>query len=895
MASPALMANISAAPSSIDDEMPYPTKIASLHQKLYYAFVMTGRDGPLQQSRYLLLHLSSRSITPGAGLTWEETKGPPSEQQGQFTAPDATTHSWRHLVHTSAPHCSSSGCERMLEHTAHFSSFSINWLFTLAKGGLETHVSVKAHINGFLVGLDSTLKYSNAEADPIEVVFRFPLEESFAVVGLEAVIDGRKVKAVIREKEEARQMYDDAIASGHSAALAEEKKGDIFSISLGNLPPRKDAELHLKLAGQLPLDAEGGVRFSLPAVLKPRYTPVGSTDPLAKIEAASHHGSAPAVFSFHLEVASRGVSDVTSPTHQLSKETRGGVIKASINEGQPLDKDLVVVVQYKSPYEPKAIVENGEKGADKESMMSGPVVMLNFFPQFKSSKAACEFIFLVDRSGSMDGEFIRSARETLILFLKSIPPGCSFNIIGFGSNYESLFPSSVPYNQENLDRAIQHAECVEADLGGTELFPPLQFIFGQRLLEGLPRQVFVLTDGSVSNTEACIQEVKRNVESARCFTFGIGSGVSTYLVNGLAQAGNGTAEFIQSGERLQPKVIRSLKQALQPSVTNLRVEFQLPAGFEVTQAPSKAPVLFSGDKAVVYGILKGPSELMSPVDCTASLKGQILDQPLEYSIPFEVPGNSPSFPIPIIHHLAAKALIKDWERDGGNKKSEIVKLSIDEGSHEDMGHYCTDKRIRRMFTILFACISCLRMRCMSYEDDEDCMSFDLMCAAPASSTGKDCNELYCDEKYQMLPISDEMDDMFATKSEMKEDIFFVEKEYNSSMSRSSGGYRGTTDSLSSLISLQQADGSWKLDDVIAKVLSKSFKELSDACPVKCDGGVATLWATILCVVYLELKHPSQKDEWELIAMKAELWLDGQSLPAGADLNAMKAVAKKLMV
>ena len=377
-------------------------------------------------------------------------------------------------------------------------------------------VSVKAHINGFLVGLDSTLKYSNTGADPIEVVFRFPLEESFAVVGLEAVIDGRKVKAVIREKEEARQMYDDAIASGHSAALAEEKTGDIFSISLGNLPPHKDAELHLKLAGELPLDAEGGVRFSLPAVLKPRYTPVGSTDPLAKTEAASHQGSAPAVFSFHLEVASRGVSDVTSPTHQLSKETKGGVIKASINEGQPLDKDLVVVVQYKSPYEPRAIVENGEKGVNKkESMMSGPVVVLNFFPEFKSTKAACEFIFLVDRSGSMDGEFIQSARETLILFLKSIPPGCSFNIIGFGDDYESLFSSSVPYNQENLDRAIQHAERVDADLGGTELLPPLKFIFGQPLLEGLPRQVLVLTDGSVSNTEACIQEVKRNVERAR--------------------------------------------------------------------------------------------------------------------------------------------------------------------------------------------------------------------------------------------------------------------------------------------------------------------------------------------------------------------------------------------
>lgn len=41
---------------------------------------------------------------------------------------------------------------------------------------------------------------------------------------------------------------------------------------------------------------------------------------------------------------------------------------------------------------------------------------------------------------------------------------------------------------------------------------------------------------------------------SRVFTFGIGSGASTALVNGLAKAGNGTAEFIKEGERMQPKV-----------------------------------------------------------------------------------------------------------------------------------------------------------------------------------------------------------------------------------------------------------------------------------------------------------------------------------------------------
>ena len=158
----------------------------------------------------------------------------------------------------------------------------------LLVAGKLTHVplkgvSVNATINGYLAGLDSTLKYSSDGADPLEVVFRFPIEESFAIVGLEAIIAGRRIKVDLREKEEARQAYDDALASGFTAALGEEKSDDIFSVSLGNLPPKSDAELHLKLVGELPINAEGGVRFALPSVLKPRYTPTGSTDPLDKV------------------------------------------------------------------------------------------------------------------------------------------------------------------------------------------------------------------------------------------------------------------------------------------------------------------------------------------------------------------------------------------------------------------------------------------------------------------------------------------------------------------------------------------------------------------------------------------------------------------------------------
>ena len=284
-------------------------------------------------------------------------------------------------------------------------------------------------------------------------------------------------------------------------------------------------------------------------------------------------------------------------------------------------------------------------------------------------------------------------------------------------------------------------------------------------------------------------------------------------------------------------------------------------------------MLFSGDKAVVYGILTGPSELMSPVDCTASLKGQIGDQPVEYSIPFEVPGNSPSFPIPIIHHLASKSLIKDWAQDGGNKKSEIVKLSIESSV---VSSHTAFVAIDENNQPVKGAMKTWDITAKKVESDGKKRSGRTRQTARKSTGGKAPRR-----KLAHASIA------VCSDGEMEEE--------DDCLSASGPGHTGRgTDSLSSLISLQQADGSWKLDDVIAKVLSKSLKELSDACPVKCDGGVSTIWATVLCCVYLELKHPSQKDEWELIAMKAELWLDGQSLPAGADLNRMKDAAKRLM-
>ena len=380
-------------------------------------------------------------------------------------------------------------------------------------------ISVQVKVKGYLVGVSSTLNYSNDTSNPLEVTLRFPLEESFAVVELEAIIDGRKVKASVHEKEKARDMYDDAITSGHTAAYAEEKAGDIFSISLGNLPSGSVAEIKLRMVGELPIDSEGRVRFTLPSVLKPRYTPEGSSDPLAATQNPSvKQASVAGVFKFSMSIeGAKRVAKVSSPTHQVKTEETMDCVDVCIAGEGPVSGDVTILIGYKDPHEPMAMVEAAIEGSKTKEMKS-KAVMLTFFPKFSVlQKVACEFIFVVDRSGSMRGSYIKSASETLVLFLKSIPQGCFFNIISFGSWYESFFPSSTPYNQETMEKATQFAQMMEANFGGTELLAPLQYIFKQQSKSsGLPRQVFILTDGSVSNTDSVISEVRKNCHSTRC-------------------------------------------------------------------------------------------------------------------------------------------------------------------------------------------------------------------------------------------------------------------------------------------------------------------------------------------------------------------------------------------
>ncbi|KAK3729137.1 hypothetical protein QZH41_005821 [Actinostola sp. cb2023] len=388
-------------------------------------------------------------------------------------------------------------------------------------------IQIRGNIKGFTAEVLAIMEYKNNSDSPIEAIYVFPLDEEAAVCGFQATIDGRTIVAEIQEKQKARDTYDDAISSGHSAFLLEEsdESSDIFQINVGNLPPKQSATVELTFVTTLSVEKEGRVVFVLPAVLNPRYSPSDSKPSVSTTLPTIASVSTKYSFDFVLEVQCASlIEEITSPCNPLKvvinpEDNRQATVR--LGEEFKFDADVQVHVLCSKPFEPHALVENGVtklKDGIKDEFLSKPVVMLNFFPELDSSASLDrgEFIFVVDRSGSMGIESrIKNARETLLLFLKSLPEGCYFNVIGFGSSFEKLFPKSESYDDSSLNRACSHGESMEADLGGTEILAPLQDVFSQPLIKGYPRQVFLLTDGGVRNTQQVIELVRTNATRAR--------------------------------------------------------------------------------------------------------------------------------------------------------------------------------------------------------------------------------------------------------------------------------------------------------------------------------------------------------------------------------------------
>lgn len=737
-----------------------------------------------------------------------------------------------------------------------------------------TGVAIDAEISSFCGRVSVSQRFVNREASPLEAVYVFPLEDGAAVCGFEAIIDGTLVVGEVKEREEAFRMYDEAMEGGHGAYLLDEERPDVFQASVGNLPP--GSEVLLKLTYVTELTVEGnGLRFAIPTTVSPRYAPPEDHTGVGRPDARTLNPPVAWRVPYGLDLSIRltmtgPIARVESTSHPVSVSIDGHKAAVTLSQrAAALDRDFVLSVEAEGLDAPQAWIERGDDGAD--------AIAVGFVPKFSDASTPAEVIFLVDRSGSMQGTSIEEVRNALQLCLRSMIAGCRFNIIGFGSSYVALFEESQLYAEQSLSEASAHVSALTANLGGTELLAALEFALTQKHAGGLVRQVVILTDGQITNTDAVLNLAGQHAAGARIFTFGIGTGASPHLVRGLARAGGGTAEFIYPGERIEPKVVRQLGRLLSPSLTDVRMDW---GGLDVTQAPSTVPPVFAGGRLLVFGLAKRGGAIVGPavVRLTAASRSG--------PIAFEV-GVDPSRVISgrSVAVLAARARIRELEespewtaargsRQGRRKTTdatqEIIALGVKYGLMSRETSYVAierrekpvagDVQLRRVPIALTAGWSDLTADVI--------LKVGAVPAAPVILDAPLFRARSLETRAEAFGFQDRTQEPPAQPRLSWGRSVFTER-------ASRPAVPAPPPAMQALVALQAADGSWDLTRDLADIIGRSLKEMESAVAGATGNprDARKAWATALALVWLRTQARHVEDQWSLLAAKARRWLD----------------------
>jgi len=464
-------------------------------------------------------------------------------------------------------------------------------------------VKVRSRLIGMCQRTTIEQTFVNLEDTPIEAVYTFPLHNDAAVCGFEVITGDRVLTGAIEESEKALEKYDQAIERGHGAFLAEQGRPDVFSVYVGNLKSKQAVTIRLDYIARLERE-DKSFRLAIPTTISPRYVTATGVDPLDALidgDLLNPPRAFAVPYGLALEVdveLGREITGIHSPTHaikveKIEKSFSRVTLKAGITE---MNRDIVVLIDLAHEAEPHVQMSTGRKG---ETFMA-----MTFVPEFSEADlvehVASETTFVLDCSGSMQGESMAQAVAVLELCLRSLSPGDAFNICRFGSTFEMMSSEPLVYSQSTLDLALDYCRA-HADLGGTELHAPLQTIFQTPVSIGNFRQIILLTDGQISNTEAVIALAAAHQARNRIFSFGIGNGCSRHLVTGLARATRGAAEFITEGEAMEPKVLRTFSRLGSPHLS----EVKLDCGDVKVELAGEIPPVFDGDVLLILARVQG--------------------------------------------------------------------------------------------------------------------------------------------------------------------------------------------------------------------------------------------------------------------------------------------------
>ena len=535
--------------------------------------------------------------------------------------------------------------------------------------------SVDVHVAGVIAEVRIVQHYRNEGQQAIEADYVFPGSTRAAVGGMQVRIADRLITAQIREKQQARIEFATAKQEGKTAALLEQQRPNVFQMRVANILPGDEVQVELRYT-ELLLPEQGRYEFVFPTVVGPRYaSPASSGNAAWAAQPTLREGVAP-TSAFTLQAtldAPLAIHDIRSRTHSIDVEQAGehathASVRLSPGTGPANDRDFVLDYRLDGDALTAGLMLSQGQGPGAENF---------FLALVQPPKAVAatqiaprEYIFVVDISGSMHGFPLDTAKAMLQRLIGGLRPSDRFNVMLFSGSSRMLAPQAVPATQANIARALAALGQTQGS-GGTELMPALRRVYAEPKTPDVSRTIVVVTDGYVTVEQEAFALVRKNLDKANLFAFGIGSSVNRALLEGLARAGRGEPFIITDPVQAPELAARFRRMVVSTVMTSVLLLFE---GLDVYDLePAVQPDVLGERPVLVFGKWRGQPQGRMLV------QGHTAEGPWQQTVDVAPADTVHSAALPALWARHRIASLGDQEAlEGGDAyKTQITRLGLD--------------------------------------------------------------------------------------------------------------------------------------------------------------------------------------------------------------------------
>lgn len=516
-------------------------------------------------------------------------------------------------------------------------------------------------VSGAFARIVCTQHYLHQGKGPVEAVYVFPLPEESSVIGCTIAVGQKRIEAELKERQQARQEYDAAVAAGHHASLLEQKRPNVFRLNVGGIEPGEEVVVTTTYLQRVPWQNDGG-RLTIPLVVAPRFIPGNPTETktgngwsdntdevpdASEITPVVNKEGVPYTAAIKISLQPGFPCGITSPSHGTligrKRTFDGKPVEISLTGLTP-DRDFVLCYKCRSTQIAIACHRGSFGGSDYAEIA--------VIPPLQTVQKPKDVLLLLDVSGSMAGaklDGLKQVAEKVAERLKRENPDNRVGLVAFESSVHPLQPLSK-VSEETL-AAIRSLR----PMGSTYAGRAIDYAMGELSREPSTRGKYILlvSDGQ---TEDRWRSVAPGI---RVIAVGIDAAVNTAYLRDIARETGGTSLFVYPGEDydvLAGTLVGMLSGPLMREIKACRKDGQAVEAIGSQNAYLGAP-------AVVY--LKGKNLPKQLVLVGKDASGQEMKLPVDLRVAGECE---------FVHQLWAREKLRERLED-----KELVAISLEHG------------------------------------------------------------------------------------------------------------------------------------------------------------------------------------------------------------------------